>query len=86
MAVKKPITVKATVDVEALSDGSVALTIRHPLHQGQWAKFKIKGGGSLIFRAIEAVYANNAGDADAFFDAHGMSDGEAFNGDTWRPA
>ena len=78
---------RAYVDVETLKDGSVALTLRHPRGRavgGQWAKFKIKGGGNLIARAVTGVYDRGEDDADAFFEAHGMSDEEAFKKETWR--
>ena len=76
-------TVPAYVDIDQIIDGTYALTLRHHKHGGQWAKFKCAGGGNLLKRAVQAVYDNNDGDADAFFHAQGMSDAEAFDAKTW---
>lgn len=77
--------VGAYAEIEPLRSGAYALTLRHPRHQGQWAKFRVTSGGNLLERAVDAVYGpERAGDADAFFTAAGMSDAEAFRGSTWR--
>ena len=77
--------VRAYVEIEELSDGTLALTLKHNVHRGVWAKFKIGATSTpLITRAVKAVYENGDGDADAYFHANGMSDEEAFNGNTWR--
>ena len=76
--------VKAIVEIEDFEDGRIIVTLRHPKHGGQWLKMQIANGGSVVTRAVEAVYGSEqAGDADAFLKAYGMSDAEAFNAETW---
>ena len=78
-------TVPAYVQVEQGKDGVYIVSIFHHKHRGQWMKIRIEGGGNLTQRAIEAVYLNNEGGADAYFKAWGMSDEEAIgNPETWR--
>jgi hypothetical protein len=71
-------TVRALVEFEPLEGDNAVLTLRHPKHGGQFVKIRIEGGAAVIARGIHAVYDEQAGDADAFFLAHGMSDAEAF--------
>lgn len=78
--------VKALVDIEQLEDGSIAVTLRHPKHAGQWLKFKVTAGQSLVNRAVTGVYDEECADADAFFEAQGMSDAQAFGKNTWKPS
>ena len=76
--------VKAWIEVEKLRDGAVIVSLLHPKHHGQWAKIRVERGGSLFFRAIKAVYGKGqAGDADCYMTAYGMSDEEAFRKGTW---
>ena len=74
--------VPAYVEYEMRNDGSAIVTLRHHKHKGQFAKFLINGGGNLIPRAVQAVYNEGSGDADAYFHAQGMADWEAFS-DIW---
>jgi len=64
-----------TVEVGALG---VIATLTRPSTSAPFAKFLITGGGNVLQRAIHAVYCRQAGDADAYFEAAGMSDERAF--------
>jgi hypothetical protein len=74
--------------VEELDDGRVILTLSRNVSRFGLAQFlKVlipsSGGGNLVLRATKAVYELGEGDADAYFEAHGMSDNQAFYARTW---